>query len=167
MNGSYVNVFLSFQSRKSISWLLLDSILTIRILWAWGLVMCMKYETCERPELVSINNFSNIKEERINKLSSLWLGLILHFLLKRFPWNKKKWNILFIRTFCFHHTVSEMCTMYTMSVYILYRCSITNNYLHWNSGILNINTSPYIKTITRSLVLELLKHWYKEYHQDL
>ena len=79
-----------FPVTESISWLLLDSILTIRILWAWGLVMCMKYETCERPELVSINNFSNIKEERINKLSSLWLGLILHFLLKRFPWNEKK-----------------------------------------------------------------------------
>ena len=33
-------------------------------------------------------------------------------------------------------------------------------------GILNINTSPYIKTITGSLVLDHLKHWYEEYHEE-
>ena len=105
-----------------------------------------------RPELVSINNFSNIKEERINKLSSLRLGLILHFLLEK---NEKK-NIIIYFSVCFFLSIVSITMEY--SVCIIGVLSQIIIYI----GILNINTSPYIKTITGSLVLELLKHWYKE-----
>ena len=84
-----------------------------------------------RPELVSINNFSNIKEERINKLGSLKLGLILHFLLEIFPWNKKKQIITFHTIDSLVLSLVSIMVMYTEYVY--YRCSITNNYLHWNT----------------------------------
>ena len=111
--------------------------------------------------LVSINNFSNIKEERINKLSSLKLGLILHFLLKRSPWNEKKNKIYFLSSY----SITVWCTLYNECLVCVYILGVLSQIIIY-IGILNINTSPYIKTITASLVLQLLKHWYKEYHEE-
>ena len=121
---------------RNTSWLAVAKLYSIYRDFMFCFVMCTQYETCEGPELVSINNFSNFKEKRINKLSSLRLGLILHFLLKRFPrFEKMEYYITFHKNILLASiTVLLWCGVYS-GVYnvCIYRCSITNNYLHWNT----------------------------------